>query len=102
MQNKIHVSILTGPMSGHKYSVAFDGPVLIGRTKDAHICIEEDECCSRRHAHIIQRNNKFFIEDLNSTNGTYLNEKLVHKSEIADGDVMQVGQSQIKIKIKSD
>ena len=71
------------------------GPWLIGRGELPEIGLEET-LCSRRHAEIILSNNKFFIKDLGSTNGTRVNENLLEKKmPFQQGDVIVIGQARL-------
>src|ERR1700724_2781697 len=62
---------LQGPDAGRKYPLAGDCNVL-GRQYDSHICLT-GKAISRQHAQILCRDNAFFVEDLDSSNGTFLN-----------------------------
>jgi sigma-B regulation protein RsbU (phosphoserine phosphatase) len=62
---------LQGPEVGRKYPLAADCTVL-GRQYDSHICLT-GKAISRQHAQILCRDSTFFIEDLDSSNGTFLN-----------------------------
>jgi pSer/pThr/pTyr-binding forkhead associated (FHA) protein len=66
------------------------GPVHIGRHSDSEVFLP-DKVVSRHHAVIYNRQNgTWIIEDLESTNKTYLNEKAIHKAEIKDGDKLRI------------
>ena len=56
-----------------RFEVA-DKPLIVGRGEDAGVRIE-DESISRHHFVITPRDDAFFIEDLNSTNGTWVNDQ---------------------------
>lgn len=45
---------------------------LIGRDDSCHVVLLHDDCTSRRHARVVCTDGRFFLEDLNSTNGTFL------------------------------
>jgi pSer/pThr/pTyr-binding forkhead associated (FHA) protein len=78
------------------------GPIYIGRQLESHICLP-DLAVSREHAVIYGADNaQWFAEDLNSANKTYLNKKAVHKSEIADGDVLQIANFTIEFQLGDD
>jgi len=66
-----------------------EGPIYIGRHKDSQIFLGH-RAVSRQHAVIFQENNKWILEDLDSANKTYLNNKPIHKSEIKTGDVLRI------------
>jgi len=98
----ISVAILTGPLKGREFPVkAGFPPLLIGRSDEAAIQITYDDYCSRRHATIYRKDNLCFIEDLNSTNGTLLNDLLFRgKKELKDKDVLGLGSTKLIISIK--
>lgn len=62
----------------------------LGRSSDNDIRIS-DRTASAQHAKIITYFNTSYVEDLNSTNGTLLNGKRIHKSILHDGDEIQIG-----------
>src|SRR5688572_25668974 len=67
----------------------------IGRLPDNDIRID-NPAVSGHHSLIINILNDSFLEDLNSTNGTYVNGKLIKKHALQHGDVVTVGQHQLK------
>jgi pSer/pThr/pTyr-binding forkhead associated (FHA) protein len=69
-----------------------DKPLVFGRAEDADVCIM-DEGMSRRHFVVTPRDNTFYVEDLSSTNGTWVNGKrLVEPHELKMFDRIRVGQ----------
>jgi general secretion pathway protein A len=70
------------------------GRVVIGRTADNDIQIDS-VFISRHHCQIVSRSNNCVIEDLNSTNGIYVQNRRVHSYNLNDGDVVHVGQHEI-------
>jgi pSer/pThr/pTyr-binding forkhead associated (FHA) protein len=74
-------------------SYELDDPVLtIGRLPENTICIS-NMGISRRHAKIERDgNNAFIISDLNSLNGTFVNNAKIKKSVLADGDKITIGK----------
>jgi pSer/pThr/pTyr-binding forkhead associated (FHA) protein len=67
----------------------------IGRLPDNDIRID-NPAVSGHHSLIINILNDSFLEDLNSTNGTYVNGKLIKKHALAHGDVITVGHHQLR------
>src|SRR6201992_1765536 len=65
----------------------------IGRLPDNDIRID-NPAVSGHHSLIINILNDSFLEDLNSTNGTYVNGKLIKKHALQHGDVVTVGHHQ--------
>ncbi|MCY1043809.1 GGDEF domain-containing protein [Corallococcus sp. bb12-1] len=84
-----------GPELGKKY-VLEETEFTIGRDQHNHIVVDLDNV-SRRHARIWGRQGKMFVEDLQSTNGTYLNDKEVIQAQpLRSGDLVKVGGSIFK------
>jgi len=67
----------------------------IGRLPDNDIRID-NAAVSGHHSLIINILNDSFLEDLNSTNGTYVNRKLIKKHALQHGDVVTVGHHQLR------
>ncbi|NBD08009.1 MULTISPECIES: GGDEF domain-containing protein [Corallococcus] len=84
-----------GPELGKKY-VLEETEFTIGRDQHNHIVVDLDNV-SRRHARIWGRQGKMFVEDLQSTNGTYLNDREVLQAQpLRSGDLVKVGGSIFK------
>jgi len=83
--------MLTGPTPGAVQPVGNE-PLVMGRGADVSAQID-DPGISSRHARIFLYGGRFWVEDLESTNGTYVNGcKLVGKQMLNDGDRIQLGQ----------
>ncbi len=84
-----------GPELGKRY-VLDEDELTIGRDPKNQIVLDLDNV-SRRHARISLRQGKFFLHDLGSTNGTYLNEEEVREeSPLRSGDQVKVGSTIFK------
>lgn len=66
-------------------------PVSIGRLPD-NIIVIDNPAVSGRHARVFQEGSHFVIEDLKSTNGTFVNEKPIARHTLLEGDVVLVGK----------
>ncbi len=76
--------------------------INIGRDEDNQVILN-DSSVSRHHAQITVVDNKYYIEDINSKNGTYVNGKyLKAKMELKAGDIIRIGMSQFEIHIDQD
>jgi diguanylate cyclase (GGDEF)-like protein len=83
--------VIYGPELGKKYVLTGDDEFTLGRDDKNSIVIDLDDV-SRRHACVRAKNGKFFLEDLGSTNGTYLNDEEVHEQKpLRSGDLIKVG-----------
>ena len=83
---------LQGPEAGRRYPLADDCTVL-GRQYDSHICLT-GKAISRQHARILYRDDVFLVEDMESSNGTFLNGLRLEPNvpmAISDRDRLQIG-----------
>jgi two-component system cell cycle response regulator len=80
----------TGPTMGSRYRLGTTTLVL-GRGDDCDIRIE-DFSVSRRHASVAPRVDGYVITDLNSTNGTFVNDQPTTSATLRDGDYVRVGK----------
>ncbi|HVW31307.1 MAG TPA: FHA domain-containing protein [Acidimicrobiia bacterium] len=79
-----------GPNEGSKYML--DAEVTrAGRHPDSDIFLD-DITVSRRHAEIIRRADGFYVADVGSLNGTYVNRDRVEDAKLANGDELQIGK----------
>lgn len=72
------------------------GGLSIGRSGEADVRID-DRYASGVHARIFSRDGRTYIEDMNSTNGTQLNDAtLSGEAELIDGDVVRIGDTELR------
>jgi two-component system cell cycle response regulator len=79
----------TGPGMGSRMCLS-DRRVIIGRGNDCDIRIN-DHSVSRRHARIDPGEDGYYVTDLQSTNGTYVNDRPAEMHKLNDGDYLRVG-----------
>jgi two-component system cell cycle response regulator len=79
----------TGPGMGTRYTLA-DLPLVVGRGGDCDIRIN-DHSVSRRHARIQPGADGYYAVDLQSTNGTFVNDHPASMYKLKDGDYLRVG-----------
>jgi len=78
------------------------GPIYIGRHTDSQIFLPNRKV-SRQHAVIFStQDGKWMVEDLNSTNKTYLNDEAIQKTEIKTGDILNITDITIEINLEDD
>lgn len=76
-------------------------PVLLGRGSENTIVLENDSV-SRRHCKIEKRGRTYHVQDLSSTNGTYVNDELITDYQLRRGDQVKVGDTIFKFLSGSD
>lgn len=84
--------IRSGSSSGNRYQLGA-GISLIGR-KNANLILN-DETVSRQHARIYFENGNYIIEDMGSTNGTFLNGNKISRSELKINDKIRIGSVEL-------
>ena len=90
-----HVLIVDGANAGETISLD-DAPLLIGRGSDAAIRLDDDYV-STRHARIAASGDQWFVEDLGSTNGTYLGtQRLSQPATIQLGTTIRIGKTTLE------
>jgi hypothetical protein len=71
--------------------------LTIGRGGQNDIAIPSDEYASARHARFEPRQDGVWVQDLGSTNGTYLNGmRLEHPRRLTQGDIVRVGETDLR------
>jgi len=76
-------------------------PVTCGRGSENTVVLENDSV-SRRHCRIEKRGRSYHVRDLNSTNGTYVNDELVTDYQLRRGDQVKIGDTIFKFLSGSD
>ena len=89
------VRVMRGFYEGLEVPVDRDW-VVIGRGRGADIVIAEPTM-SRAHAAIGFDGERFFVQDLGSTNGTRVNGSAAEKAELKNGDEVSLGKLQLKL-----
>jgi pSer/pThr/pTyr-binding forkhead associated (FHA) protein len=72
--------------------------LTIGRAPGCQIALEDDKAVSQLHARLFRKDGRLFLEDLGSTNGTYLNaKKVTGPVALHRGDRLQVGRTVLEV-----
>ena len=75
------------------------GGVSLGRSADADIRLD-DRYASGIHARVFNRSGVYYVEDMNSTNGTLLNSRELHgEAELDPGDLIRIGDTEFRFEV---
>lgn len=80
-------------------SFPLNGELTIGRSEQCHVHVDGDTYVSSVHARIFPRDASVMVEDLGSTNGTYLNRRrITAPAELQRGDRVKVGKTVLEMR----
>jgi pSer/pThr/pTyr-binding forkhead associated (FHA) protein len=89
--------VTAGSLAGTRLRLGA-GPILIGRAEDSTLVLDDDYA-STRHARIIQQGTGYAVEDLGSTNGTYLDRTRVSApTPVPVGVPIRIGRTVIELR----
>jgi pSer/pThr/pTyr-binding forkhead associated (FHA) protein len=87
---------ISGKYQGGEFPIVHDKQILIGRSSDLDMVLVED-MVSRKHARIAPQGEQIWIEDLGSTNGTFVNGEKIKRARLKEGDRVLIGTSILKV-----
>lgn len=91
----VHLEVLSGPLDGHVYQ--FNSTSDIGREGKLKLAV--DRFVSRRHAIVEVQAQAVYLEDLESTNGTFIDdERLQGRRELDNGKTFRIGRTWLQIR----
>ncbi|MFN2488945.1 MAG: FHA domain-containing protein [Actinomycetota bacterium] len=92
-----HLAVVDGnPLKGKTFDLGDE--LVIGRAQKCHLVLD-DTYASQMHARIFSKNANYMLEDLGSTNGTYLNRRrITSPTELQRGDQVKIGKTVMEIR----
>lgn len=90
------LKFISGKYQGGEFPLKEEKQIVIGRSSELDMVLVED-MVSRKHAKISVTGDKIMIEDLGSTNGTFVNGEKVKTSRLKEGDRILIGTSILKL-----
>ncbi|MCC8190406.1 MAG: FHA domain-containing protein, partial [Planctomycetes bacterium] len=83
------IRVKNGPSQGQTFTLG-DKPIIVGRDEGCDLTLQ-DKGASRQHAEVFKIGDMCFIRDLESKNGTFVNDNRVSEEMLRDGDRIQIG-----------
>ncbi|MFQ5503940.1 MAG: FHA domain-containing protein [Planctomycetota bacterium] len=93
----LRLILLSGAHVGEEVEV--EEEAILGRHPDCELRLH-DTAASRRHARVRVEVDEAYLEDLGSSNGTRLRGRLVKEAKLEDADIIQVGETRIRVRIE--
>lgn len=91
-----NLMIIEGPLAGSSFQLG-SAPVLLGRSNEATVPLEDDYA-SGRHARLFPQGSRWFLEDLGSTNGTYVDGDPVTRAlPVGPGTAIRIGKTVMEL-----
>jgi hypothetical protein len=94
LRDRPMLTVTSGKEAGRVYDLRRDGSTSLGRARVNDIVID-DVACSNEHCRIRPEEGRLVLHDLQSTNGTFVNERRVTTHPLEAGDVVQVGETHL-------
>jgi hypothetical protein len=93
---QLALRFISGKYQGGEFPLGLAPEIIVGRSSDLDMVLVED-MVSRRHAHITVSDQSIVIEDLGSTNGTFVNGEKISRASLKEGDRVLIGTSILKV-----
>lgn len=97
MRERPVLSVTKGPAAGEIVELSQETATSLGRSR-ANDFVVQDVAVSGQHCRIRPEDGAFVLHDLNSTNGTFVNDRQVTRHVLAEGDVVRLGDTQLVFK----
>ncbi|APZ95832.1 FHA domain-containing serine/threonine-protein kinase [Fuerstiella marisgermanici] len=100
---KVELKVISGPHEGQAFQFDSHDTFLVGRGPQAHFRLpKKDSFFSRLHFMVEVNPPHCRLTDLESTNGTLVNNHRVEQADLKNGDILRGGKTQIRVRIQDD
>ncbi len=90
---RAHLLVLTGSETGRIFPIDA-AQLIVGRSHRAEVNLDDDSI-SRSHCRILRVGVEFIVEDMGSSNGTYVNDERITRVSLKEGDKLRVGETTV-------
>ena len=91
------LAVVEGPLAGTEVDLG-SAPIMLGRAQECTLVLDDDYS-SGKHARLFPQGSRWFIEDLGSTNGTWLGEEqLTRASTVEPGERIRIGKTVLELR----
>jgi FHA domain len=96
-RRQLHLKVVQPPgQAGRTYDL--DDELTVGRSPGCGVSVPEDIYTSTLHARLFRRNDQLWVEDLGSTNGTFVNSEQIGQAvRLGKGDQLQIGSTVFEV-----
>ncbi len=99
LREKPVLAVTTGARTGEVFPLSRASAISVGRAR-ANDIVLEDVAVSSQHCRIRPEQDRFVVHDLDSTNGTRVNDRRVKRHVLAEGDVIQIGETRLEFRME--
>ncbi len=100
---KVILEVIAGPEKGRKFEIDKPDILVMGRAKDAHIRLsDEDPYISRRHVLLEVYPPRIIMTNISERNIPMVNEEKTSSAELKNGDIIEIGFTQLKVTVAFD
>jgi pSer/pThr/pTyr-binding forkhead associated (FHA) protein len=92
--------VTAGARLGNVFPLSRGSTISVGRAR-ANDIVLDDVAVSSQHCRIRPEDDRFVVHDLDSTNGTRVNDRRVKKHVLAEGDVIQIGETRLTFRMEA-
>jgi Inner membrane component of T3SS, cytoplasmic domain/von Willebrand factor type A domain len=100
LREKPVLVVTAGARLGNVFPLSRGSTISVGRAR-ANDIVLDDVAVSSQHCRIRPEDDRFVVHDLDSTNGTRVNDRQVKKHVLAEGDVIQIGETRLEFRMES-
>src|SRR5437588_2523713 len=95
-ESQYALRFISGKYQGGEFPLRMDREIIVGRSSELDMVLVED-MVSRKHAKITASGDQIVIQDLGSTNGTFVNGEKIKRARLKEGDRVLIGTSILKL-----